>query len=101
MTVATFTPAKFASLALAAGIIALGTAGSAPAHQRSNSLDLSSLYRPADAVGPDEGSLTSHFYLATSYTPVTPTRGTEHRGTSTTPQAPQPAPRHSYPPLAR
>jgi hypothetical protein len=95
-----FTPTKFVTLLLAALAVALATNNIAPAPHRSAELDLAGI-AASEAVGQDNGTLTSGFYLDAGYTP-TPVTRTPDRHTVLEPQSPAPQPvRRNYPPMVR
>ena len=103
MSLLTFTPKKFATLLLAAVIFAFATTNRTPAPHRSTQLDLFGLQPATQAVGQDNGSLTSNYYLDASYTATPVTRTPDRHTVLSEPLAPTPqAPpvRRNYPPLA-
>ncbi len=90
-----FTLSRFGALTLAAVAVALAIA--IPTHTRAHALPV--LLRSSAALGQDNGTLTSNFYLAGTYMPVPPRHLPEPIATQT-PQPIQPVLR-PYPPLAR
>ena len=101
MSMFAFTPAKFATLLLAALAVALATNNVAPAPHRTPTVDLSAI-TASEAVGQDNGTLTSSLYLDASYTPAPVARTPDRHTVLSEPQSPAPQPvRHNYPPLER
>ena len=101
MTLFTFTPAKFATVLLASLIVALGTTIRMPAPHHSTQSGLLGPYPATEAVGQDNGTLTSNFYLATNETPTPVTRVPDRHSSTIEPQAPPPPVHRNNIPLAR
>jgi len=63
--------------------------------------ELSSPFRVAEAVGQDNGSLTSNLYLSAIDSAMLPMRAADRHGVVTTPQGPSPMLHRIYPRIAR
>jgi len=101
MSVFTFTPLRFAVL-LAVSVAASLWASNLPnASRPSTQNSLASPFRVSEAIGQDNGSLTSNPYLPADYPAMPTTRETDRRGIVSMPQGPPRSMHHFYPPLAR
>ena len=107
LTYLKFTPARLSILAMAAVAITFGTIDQPSPAPSAINTDPSGLFHSTQAIGQDNGSLTSNLYLATFETPSPlthiPITNPDRHGVvlAPTPQTPPPTIRHNYPPLAR
>ena len=101
MSIFAFTPARFAVLLAASVGVTLSTTDRPLVPKASPQSELSSPFRSAEAVGQDNGSLTSNLYLQAIDTPMPSMRGADRHGVIPSPQGPPPMLHHIYPPVAR
>jgi hypothetical protein len=80
--------------------LALAASAFPSRNQPPAALDFSSLYHPAEAVGQDNGTLTSNLFLATYDTPSPIPRLRDRHASALIPLAPEPLVRRNYPPPA-
>jgi len=101
LSVLTFTPTKFTVLLVASVGVALTKDNRQLVFKPSPAVELSSPFRVAEAVGQDNGSLTSNLYLQTEYTPMPKMHGADRHGVIASPQGPPPMLHHLQAPTAR
>jgi len=94
LTLFAFTPTKFTLLLLTSVGVTLATANRPATTHNANQATAFGLYPAAQAIGQDNGTLSSNFYLANGYMPAM--HGSERHG-SLTPLAI----RHADLPIAR